>query len=113
MSFNVRPFSPTYGTTKEFTVAATAGTSQLIGQLSGPTQFRLANFDTVKVAYVFGPKALADAITLSPNPKLLGNGGTEIVTVMPNSDGSPVYLNIISDAAPTGNKFEATQGQGI
>lgn len=113
MSFNTRPFCPTYGATKEFTVSASAGTSQLIGQLTGPTQFRLVNFDTVKVAYCFGPKAQADAITLAANPKLVGSGGTEVVTVMPNSDGSPVYLNVIGDTAPAGNKFEATPGQGI
>lgn len=112
MSFNTRPISLTYATKKEVTVTASSGTPQLIGTLSGPVQARLVNYDTVRVAFAAGTSAGVTTLTVANYPTIAA-GATEVITIHPNQDGSPVYWNIISDASPTGNKFEVTLGQGI
>jgi hypothetical protein len=112
MSYVTQPIALNYKTKNEQTVAATRlATSQNLGPLSGPIQARLVNYDTVRVAFLAGPKADADAITLAGAPTI-APGATEVFTIMPNSDGSAVYWNIISDASPAGNKFEVTLGVG-
>ena len=113
MSFATGPFAPSFASKQEVTVAATAGTSQNLGQLTGPIQARLVNHDTVKVGFAAGIKATVDAIALTAANITLTAGRTEIITIMPNSDGSPVYWNIISAASPAGNKFEVVLGQGF
>jgi len=112
MSFNTRPISLTYATKVEVTVANSAGTSQLLGQLSGPIQVRIVNNDTVRVAFRAGTQAFANAITLSNSPTFPG-GATEIITIHPNPDNTPVYWNIFGDTAPGGKAFEVTICSGI
>jgi len=115
MSYVTQPIALTYGTKKEVTVSASAGTSQLLGQLTGPVQVRIVNYDTVRVAVRFGPKTATDALTLAGNPTV-APGATEVWTIVPNidpvTDSAAVYWNIISDASPAGNKFEVTLGAG-
>lgn len=114
MSFLTRPFSPLFGSKLTFTVSTSAGTSQSLGELTGPIQLRLANYDTgAPVAYAAGPKAIVDAITVANNPTLAQNGATEVITVHPNQAGGLVYFNVIGDTGASGGKFEVTRGQGI
>ena len=113
MSFTTSPFAPTFGTKQEVTVTASAGTPQSLGQLSGPVQARLVNHDTVKVAFATGAQSVVNGITLTAANMTLTAGRTEIITIMPNPDGSAVYWNIISAASPAGNKFEVVLGQGF
>ena len=114
MSFLTRPFSPTFGRKLTFTVSTSAGTPQLIGQLSGPLQLRLANYDTgAPVAYMAGTQTAVASVTVAANPTLMSGGATELITVHPNSDNTPVYFNVIGDTGASGGKFEATPGQGI
>jgi hypothetical protein len=110
--FNTRPITLNYGTKKEVVVTASAGTPQLIGELSGPIQVRLVNYDTSRVAFHFGTLTGAGNVAVATNPTLVA-GATEVLTVMPNRDGTPVYWNIIGDGTPAGKTFEVTLGQGI
>lgn len=111
MSFVTQPIALNYKTKKEVTVTASAGTSQSLGQLSGPIQVRVANFDTVRVSFLAGAKADADAVTLAGGVGIVA-GGVEVFTIVPNNDGSTVYWNIISAASPAGNTFEVTVCSG-
>ncbi len=73
---------------------------------------RIVNYDTVRVAYRFGDSSVVAVLTTDPT---LAAGATEVITVMPPGGfgAADIYFSIISDAAPTGNKFEATPGQGV
>lgn len=110
MNFNFRPFSPTFGTKKEVTLTASAGTSQLVGQITGPVQVRVVNTDTIRACVVFGTLAQANAVSLANGVTIRG-GETSVLTVHPNSDGSAVYWNVIGDATAS-KAFEVTLGQG-
>lgn len=111
MSFTTQPFCSNGATKTEVTVTTSAGTSQIMGQLSGPVQVRVVNYDTVRVGLRFGAKTYTDAATIAAS-KTIPAGAVEVFTVQPNPDGSPVYWNIIGDAGAAGNKFEVTQGAG-
>lgn len=114
MSFNVRPFSPLFGSKLTFTVSTSAGTPQSLGQLSGPIQLRIVNYDTgAPVAYAAGTQTGIASMTVAANPTLPANGAAEIITVHPNQDGSVAYFNVIGDTGAAGGKFEVTRGQGI
>lgn len=109
----VRAFCPVYGAKEEVTVTATATTAKLLAnQQNGPVQVRIVNYDTVKVAYRFGDSDVAAVLTTDPT---LAPGATEVITVMPTPGYScrDIYFSVISDTSPTGNKFEATPGQGV
>lgn len=109
----VRAFAPLYGAKKEIVVATPATTGILIiKQLTGPQQVRIVNYDTVKVAYRFGDSTVVAVLTTDPT---LAAGATEVITVVPANgyNATDIYLSIVSDTAPTGNKFEATPGQGV
>lgn len=111
MSFVTQPFCANEGAKVEVSVTASAGTSQLLGQPSGPFQLRVCNYDTVRVAFRTGAKATCDAVSIA-NSKTIQPGATEVFTVMPNSDGAALYWNICGDTSPTGNKFEVVIGAG-
>lgn len=109
----VRAFVPTYGAKKEVTVVATATAGTLIAkQHNGPFQVRLVNYDTVRVAYRFGDSTVTAVLASDPT---LAPGATEVITVMPGNgySATDIYFSIVSDTSPTGNKFEATPGQGV
>lgn len=109
----VRAFTPLYGGKEEVTVTATATAAQLlINQQNGPVQVRIVNYDTVRVAYRFGDSSVAAVLATDPT---LAPGATEVITVIPAGGYSArdIYFSVISDTSPTGNKFEATPGQGV
>ena len=112
MSLSTQPIALNFATKKEVTVTTSAGTSQSIGALSGPIQARVANYDTARVAVLFGTQTAANAITVAGSPTIPPSG-VEVLTIVPNSDGTAVYWNVIGDTGAVGNKFEVTLGSGI
>jgi hypothetical protein len=105
MSFSTQPAALNYKSKHDLAVTTSATGSVAIGQLSGPVQIRHANYNTARVAFLYGAKADADAITVATAPTL-GPGVHEIITVYPNSDGSPVWLNVIGDTGASGGGYE-------
>jgi hypothetical protein len=106
----VRPISLAFGRKAEDTVAAVATTAKLVcSNVRGPQGLRICNRDTVGVAYRFGASTISASLTTDP---VLPGGGVEIITVSPDSTGN-IYMSIVSEASPTGSKFEATPCEGI
>ncbi len=105
MSFNVRPFAPTFGAKLEVSVAAAATAATKLTDSNGPIHIRIANRGTADAAYRFGDSTVAASFTKDP---VLPTGAVEVVTCIANG---PIYVSTIA-AGATGI-LEFTPGQGV